>query len=230
MVAQIFHSSYFRLVIAGMPAVTLTFSDIFRMRLQTISFFIVVILISAWVIRMLWNSLRKEFPRLLPLSYKASLFGTILWGLLFLFVLTMISGVRELMTPGAWKPIGRTYRLYDDDEVETAQEKKEKAQKILEERRQSMRDLRTVLWAEATTHEGKFPNDLDSGNFSSTLSVQPGGLQVKYKYLTGKQISKKQTPLVIEQAIYGDERQFVLYTDGSVELLLSTELKGILND
>ncbi len=229
MITQIFHSSYSQLVIAGMPTVTLTLSDIFRMRLQTVSFFFLIILISAWVIRIFWNSLQKEFPRLLPLSYKAALLGTILWGLLFLFVLTMISGARELMTPGAWKQVGRTYQLRDD-ETKTAQEKKEADQKILEERRQAIRDLRTVLWAEATTRGGKFPNDLDSGNFSSKFWKQSGGLQVKYKYLAGKEISKKQTPLVIEQAIYGDERQFVLFTDGSIELLLPTERKAFLND
>ena len=37
-----------------------------------------------------------------------------LWGLLFLLVLTMISGARELMTPGAWKKEGFTYKLKDE--------------------------------------------------------------------------------------------------------------------
>ena len=37
-----------------------------------------------------------------------------LWGLLFVLVLTMISGARELMTPGAWEKKGLTYRLTDD--------------------------------------------------------------------------------------------------------------------
>jgi hypothetical protein len=37
-----------------------------------------------------------------------------LWGLLFLLILTMISGARELMTPGAWEKHGSTYRLKDE--------------------------------------------------------------------------------------------------------------------
>jgi hypothetical protein len=36
-----------------------------------------------------------------------------LWGLLFLLILTMISGARELMTPGAWEKHGSTYELKD---------------------------------------------------------------------------------------------------------------------
>lgn len=35
----------------------------------------------------------------------------VLWGLLFIVVLAMISGARELMTPGAWEKQGATYRL-----------------------------------------------------------------------------------------------------------------------
>ncbi len=35
----------------------------------------------------------------------------VLWGLLFTVVLAMISGARELMTPGAWEKQGATYRL-----------------------------------------------------------------------------------------------------------------------
>jgi len=48
------------------------------------------------------------------LSFGRALAGVILWGLLFFIVLTMISGARELMTPGAWKKDGATYKLADD--------------------------------------------------------------------------------------------------------------------
>ncbi|MEX2173364.1 MAG: hypothetical protein WD872_03320 [Pirellulaceae bacterium] len=39
-----------------------------------------------------------------------------LWGLLFVIVLTMISGARELMTPGAWEKQGLTYKLRTEDQ------------------------------------------------------------------------------------------------------------------
>ena len=94
---------------AGMPTITLT--DVARMRLQSISFFLAVFLVAAFLIKVLWNFLGKDwviFPRL---SFGRALLVVALWGLLFILVLTMISGARELMTPGAWQRQGSTYRL-----------------------------------------------------------------------------------------------------------------------
>jgi hypothetical protein len=90
-------------VAAGMPSVTLT--DAASMRLQSISFFLVVFFGSALVIRWIWNSLTTDFPRLPRLSYPKALGLVRLWGLLFLLTLTMISG--------AWKKDGPTYALGD---------------------------------------------------------------------------------------------------------------------
>jgi len=95
---------------AGMPA-PYVLTDIARMRLEAISFFLLVLLLSAAVIRWLWNSLRPSFPRLPKLNYWRALALVVLWGLLFVVVLTMISGARELMTPGAWEKHGPIYRL-----------------------------------------------------------------------------------------------------------------------
>src|SRR5262245_50280559 len=93
---------------AGMPSFTLT--EVGRLRVETISFFLMLLLGSAWLIQWLWNMLCEDF-RLPRLSYAKALGITVLWGLLFILVLTMISGARELMTPGAWKKGGVTYRL-----------------------------------------------------------------------------------------------------------------------
>lgn len=94
---------------AGMPSVTLT--DFARLRLETASFFLVGLLVSAAVVRWCWNLLARDFPRLPPLRYGGALGLVALWSLLFVIVLTMISGARELMTPGAWVRQGMTYKL-----------------------------------------------------------------------------------------------------------------------
>jgi hypothetical protein len=96
--------------IAGMPA-PVRLTDIGRMRLQTISFFLLILFLSAALIQWLWNGLRPTFPRLPKLNYPRALSLVVLWGLLFVVVLAMISGARELMTPGAWEKHGATYRL-----------------------------------------------------------------------------------------------------------------------
>ena len=98
---------------AGMPSITLT--DIAKARLDTISFFLVALLLCAFLVKLLWNFLQKDFPKLPRMTYRKSLAAVILWGLVFLIVLTMISGARELMTPGAWKKEGVTYRLKEGE-------------------------------------------------------------------------------------------------------------------
>jgi hypothetical protein len=86
-------------------------------RFQAISFYLVTFLACAAVV-MLWNYVRRDFPALPRLSFGKATAGLVLWGLLFVIVLTMISGARELMTPGAWEPDGVTYHLRDKDEPE----------------------------------------------------------------------------------------------------------------
>src|SRR3954471_21141704 len=103
---------------AGMPSplpddvpVFSRLTDSAAARLTALSFFAFVLLVCAAVVRWLWNYLARDFPRLPRLSYGRAVAGVVLWGLLFFIVLTMISGARELMTPGAWKRQGATYTL-----------------------------------------------------------------------------------------------------------------------
>ena len=96
---------------AGMPSFNLT--DLAKARLDTISFFIALLLVLALVVKGLWNYLGRDFTKLPRMTYRKALAAVTLWGLLFLLVLTMISGARELMTPGAWEKQGATYRLKD---------------------------------------------------------------------------------------------------------------------
>ena len=76
-----------------------TLSDLSRERLEIISFFVLCLLLCAAVIRGIWNGLRKDFPFLPRLSYLRALGIIAIWGLLFVLILTMIAGARELMTP-----------------------------------------------------------------------------------------------------------------------------------
>jgi hypothetical protein len=95
---------------AGMPS-PITLRDMARMRIEAISFFLLVLLVSAKLIQWVWNGMRSTPSRVPRLSYPRSLGLVALWGLLFIVVLAMISGARELMTPGAWEKQGATYRL-----------------------------------------------------------------------------------------------------------------------
>src|SRR5437763_13538383 len=131
---------------AGMPAPLptepqeriLRLNDSAEMRLQALSFFLGELLLAAAGVRWLWNSLQRDFPRLPRLSYGKALAGVLLWGLLFVIVLTMISGARELMTPGAWEKQGFTYKLSRPGAPAEADP--------LAPRRRQLERLRGALW------------------------------------------------------------------------------------
>lgn len=90
-------------------------------RFQAISFFLVGILLSSAAVMFLWNSLARDITVLPKLTIGKAFAIVILWGLVFVLVLTMISGARELMTPGAWKKTGVTYSL-DEESSESSAE------------------------------------------------------------------------------------------------------------
>lgn len=96
---------------AGMPSVSYTIAESARLRIETLSFFLAVFFLAAFGVMFLWNCLARDFIRLPRLTYGKALAVVTLWGLLFVLVLTMISGARELMTPGAWEQDGVAYRL-----------------------------------------------------------------------------------------------------------------------
>ena len=174
-------------VVAGMPAplpvnpdrVT-RISDWSLSRLQAISFFLLVFLLSAVAIRAIWNYLQRDFPSLPRLSYGRALAGVFLWGLLFVIVLTMISGARELMTPGAWRKQGATYILVDNTIPPAQSESDPGARRLHLER------LRTALWQFAATHDGRFPGPGEMTTVPAELWEVPGAGGLRYLYVGGR--------------------------------------------
>jgi hypothetical protein len=107
---------------AGMPsALPEDFAQVFRIndtvrhRLQAISFFAFIFAAATIVFRALWNNLSCGFPVLPRLSLTRAACLTLLLGSIFVVVLTMISGARELLTPGAWRKEGLTYTVTPPD-------------------------------------------------------------------------------------------------------------------
>ncbi|AMV21435.1 hypothetical protein [Planctomyces sp. SH-PL14] len=191
---------------AGMPSITLT--DVARARLDAISFFAMGLLLAAGAFRWLWNSLVRDVPWLPQLSYRRALGWTVLWGLLFLIVLTMISGARELLTPGAWEKVGFTYRVKESATAPAPGVSKE-------DRIRGLETLRLVLWSHAARHEGRLPSSKEEAEFAAEFWRQPGHPAIEYIYRGGLEIGKEARPLAIEYDLYGDG-QWALYSDGAV--------------
>jgi Protein of unknown function (DUF1559) len=180
---------------AGMPSVT--FNDIASMRLSAISFFLVCFLICSWLVRSIWNAARKDFPRLPYLSFKRATGLVAIWGLLFLLVLTMISGARELMTPGAWRKEGLTYKLTEEtgNRPDVIQQEPE--------RRDALARLRVALLTYAAGHGGKLPASRSTPEIPEEVWIVPGHSGMKYLYNPGLSAGRLGVPVAYEPVSSG---------------------------
>lgn len=187
---------------AGMTVYGL--NDIYRLRLEEISFFMVLLVGCAFILRLLWNHGTKDFSFLPRLKFLPALCLSIVFGLATLLVLTMISGIREVLTPGAWRRQGTSYRLSDP-----AQEPA---------RVRSLEQLRTALFDYARTHDGRFPSsDFESG-IPEKLWESPDQLGTRYLYTGGLSTNNASVILAVEPQPFGATR-FVLISSGRVEKL-----------
>jgi hypothetical protein len=208
---------------AGMPTPVLT--EWATMRLSAISFFTVGVLVSALVVKILWNSLAKDFTKLPRLGYARSLALVVLWGFLFLFVLTMIAGARELMTPEAWQLRGLTYKIVDQDEQKAPAE--EESPDSLDLRRQRLEGLKLALWDYALKHDGRFPESLEEPGFDGWKHHVVGVPGLLYGYVSGKTADSPAELLAFEPNVFGDSR-LVLRTDGAMAVVSGEEIRRML--
>jgi hypothetical protein len=207
---------------AGMPVVTL--SDLARMRFQVMSFFLLVLLLATWVIQRVWNGLRRDFPRLPKLSYKRALGVVTLWGLLFVLILTMISGARELMTPGAWKKQGFTYALADGSGEKAPGRDEALDSQSNDARRNAIERLSRALWLFAQNHDGSFPPRQDVPEVSEALWRIPDSPSIRYIYIPGHARDTGPHLLAYEPGILGPGR-WALFTDGAIRKLTLSQIQ-----
>ncbi len=186
-------------------------------RLQTLSFFLFAVLLSALGVQLLWNYLQRDFPRIPRLSFGKALGGVVLWGLLFIIVLAMIGGARELMTPGAWQKQGFTYKL-----VKESRQGAEPTQEAM--RRRHLERLRTSLWQFAAIHMGRFPTMEELTVIPNELweVSESGGM--RYLYVQGKSAGHVPELLVYEPELEVDQR-LVLRTNGDILSQPTSEIR-----
>jgi hypothetical protein len=186
---------------AGMTVITLT--DMARSRLDALSFFFALYFLIAVLVKLAWNQLATAFSTMPQLNYWRALLLVLVTGLLFYVVLTMISGARELLTPGAWEKQGMGYRLRENA-----------LDPSKEERKKSLRKLQDAVWTYARAHGGNAPpSPLVSEMNPDTWLHPDGGLYCLMPEVTpgvGRKI------LIYEPAAAGS-RRFVLLADGSIE-------------
>ncbi|MEL7238091.1 MAG: hypothetical protein AAGK78_04450 [Planctomycetota bacterium] len=201
----------FEPALAGMPSLTL--NDLAEMRIQSISFFGVVLLLSTWGVQSLWNGLQRDFPRLPRLTYKRALMLVGLWGFVFILVLTMISGARELMTPRAWEKDGLTYKLADEGD--------DRRQEIA--RWSRLAELKSALWTYANQHDGRLPGSRTDPAVPAALWESADITAAPFEYRPDQQVGDDGAIIAWEPALDLGPR-FALFGDGSIRELTDDEL------
>lgn len=198
-------------VFAGMPVFRV--NEIVEFRIQTLSFFLFCFFVSAFLVKLLWNYLQKDFSSLPQLTYKKALALTGLVGLLFMCVLTMISGARELMTPGAWRKDGSTYALASKPQDDAGLLRRAKLERLW----QSLKNY-------AQSHDGAFPphefvKEIPEAHWIASAEG------ARFVYFAGLKSKAEGEPVVLayEPGAQNAER-WVLMSDGT---LLQLPLKEI---
>lgn len=200
-----------------MPSVDLT--DLGRLRLNTISFFLAVMMVCALGVKGIWNSFATEFERLPALGFRKAFGLVCLWGMLFVVVLTMISGARELMTPGAWQKNGFTYSLEERTDAALPRA----ALTAQDTRRDHLQSLWNHLSRFALANQGRFPSKRDAEVIPLENWSLPNLPTVRYQYLES-QTADEDTILAFEPDVYGDG-QIALMTTGDIRKVSPQEIR-----
>lgn len=192
---------------AGMTVYGL--NDLYRLRLQEISFFLLLLVVCSFVFKLLWNHATRGFPAVPRVKFLQALSICLLFGIGMLLILTMISGIREVLTPEAWRKQGTSYRLNDPAQDPA--------------RQRSLQQLRTALFDYARQHEGKFPPHDFVPEIPDKLWEAPDQLGTHYVYSGGISQSDANAILAVEPVVFGEPR-YVLTAGGQIEKLSAQEI------
>lgn len=202
--------------IAGMPTVDLT--DFATLRLELISVFLFGILVSAFVVKSAWNGFRKDFESLPELNYNKAFSLVCLWGLLFVIVLTMISGARELMTPGAWIKKGNTYTLNSEAAAEPANTAGAADDSTNSRRRKNLELIRDILKEDGVLQLETLPAKGEDLTIPKRMWQVPATFGLNYIYVPEMSAAGSSRVLLAEPEFF-DNGRYVLWHEGEIELI-----------
>lgn len=193
---------------AGMPMPVLTRYGMDRLIGMSTALFILMVVVAI-PIRLCWNALfvsikaDENDPAIKPLTYPQALGVTFLGGFLFLLVLVMIAGSRELLSPGAWIPDGAMSKtLYSVERERIAQSTGGDDRKGIDLlRRDAIVRLRDSLMLYSKEHDGQLPDSIEQSGFGD-LWLIPFAAGIRYEYYP----SEADGPLVRESNTVPDAR------------------------
>lgn len=184
-----------RIAQAGMPMPVLTRYGMERIIGMSTALFILLV-VAAIPIRLCWNSLvadpkdtvpdgtQKNDSKLPMLTYPRAVAVTFLGGCLFLLVLVMIAGSRELLSPGAWIPDGamsKTLYHVERERLARSADATDEQKGIDLLRRDAIIRLRDALALYSREHEGRLPDSIERSGFGELWQIPfAGGMLYEY--------------------------------------------------
>ena len=213
------------LVLAGMPSVVLT--DDKRQMLLALSFFLAVLIVATLLVRWAGNVLLQWAGQPVRLRFSQAFAASLIWGLACVVVLVMISGARELMTPGAWQRQGFTSVLATASTPELPEESSESQPASRSEQVHSrLQEIRGLLLSYALRHEGRFPDSTDQPDLPPDAWDFPEGFVGTWILIPGRHFADVPLPLVISPEMEGE--QHVLFVNGQLLRLSPPEVADLL--
>lgn len=201
-----------------------TLTPWFDARLQTLSFFLAALAVVAVVVKWMWNLLQRDWPKLPRMTYRAALMTTGLWALLSIVILTMISGARELMTPGAWKQHGWTYQLADKSSQKSPSSPEMGQAYRLRKRYEGMQRLSAWINSYVEKHQ-KFPESATEDPVWDVPTF-PGQ---RYVVKVGPKPDGDWNETIAFEP-FQEGPVYVLGNDGTIGLIGQEDLRKILNE
>jgi hypothetical protein len=188
-------------------------TDVARLRLEDISFFAFLLIGAAIAVRFLWNMMAKDFPRFPRLTFSKALCLTGILSLFMLLILVMISGAREILTPGAWHRQSSHYRP-NDVGSDT-------------ERQQDFESLRSALMLYAQNHDGHFPPHDYVPEIPARVWEAPDSTGTRYIYIGGLKLGQTNVVVAFEPRNFGEPR-LVLLADGKIQKSTTSEIQRLM--
>ncbi|MBI2372977.1 MAG: hypothetical protein HYV07_03150 [Deltaproteobacteria bacterium] len=199
--------------LAGMPFVSV--DDLARLRLEALGFFLGLFFGVAWLFRKAWNALARDWTALPTIGYRAAVGAVFVFGLGFHLLLTMISGARELMTPGAWEKSGATYVL------------KVSSPDRLNSRLAELEELERALRSFADSHSGRFPPHPYAPGIPISAFVSIDG--ARFVYLPGGTLDGPADRIVAVEPKGLGEPRLALYSGGQIRAISEADLARALH-
>ncbi len=198
----------------------ISLTDVTRIHIEGVSFFLLILLLSALGVQGIWNAVAADFPTWSPLSYKYAVGIIVIWGTICAPIYATITAVKEWKpTPGFQKP--------EDDRSERTADLLAPATSPEVVRRARLDRLSTSLFDYAEEHAGDFPRDDSDLAIPDEAWELPDISRMRYLYVPGRKLGAYRSILAYEPGLYGKSR-YVLFAGGRVRFMDVDEIRKAL--